>query len=369
MDPVTHTFLGAGLSAAGLRRATPLATATLIVAANAPDADIVSQAWGPYASLAFRRGWTHGVGALIVLPLLVTGAVLAWDRWRRRRRPGTPPARPRAVLGLAAVGVWTHPALDWLNDYGMRWLMPFDSRWSYGDVLFIIDPWVWLLLGGALFVGHSGGRRARGLWTLFAAALSVPVLASGVAPPAARLVWLAGLAAWIAVRFRGGARMARGRSGRVARRGLAAAGAYVLLMLAQAPLAERIAAREAGEAGVEGVRDVMVSPAPADPFRGRVVVRTEAGYRTGSFSWWSTPRTVLDGPALRSDPGHPAARAARTHPEARRYLVWSRFPIFRVREDPDGWRVEIRDARYLGRGEAGGLTGLTVRLDRDLEPR
>ncbi len=28
-----------------------------------------------------------------------------------------------------------------------RLLMPFNDTWFYGDTLFIIDPWVWLLAG------------------------------------------------------------------------------------------------------------------------------------------------------------------------------------------------------------------------------
>ena len=31
------------------------------------------------------------------------------------------------------------PLLDWLNTYGVRFLMPFDGTWFYGDALFIID--------------------------------------------------------------------------------------------------------------------------------------------------------------------------------------------------------------------------------------
>jgi len=36
-----------------------------------------------------------------------------------------------------------HPTLDWLNTYGMRWLMPFSGRWFYGDAVFIVDPGCW----------------------------------------------------------------------------------------------------------------------------------------------------------------------------------------------------------------------------------
>jgi len=132
---------GATLSATGLRRTTPLATATLVLAANAPDVDIVAQAFGSSTALAWRRGLTHGVPALLVLPFLVTGAILAADHLvRRRLHPGALRASARRVLPLAFLGVWSHPVLDWLNTYGMRWWMPASGEWSYGDSLFIVDP-------------------------------------------------------------------------------------------------------------------------------------------------------------------------------------------------------------------------------------
>ena len=35
--------------------------------------------------------------------------------------------------------------MDWTNNYGMRFLLPWDSRWFYGDLVFIIDPYLWIL--------------------------------------------------------------------------------------------------------------------------------------------------------------------------------------------------------------------------------
>src|SRR5262245_35026299 len=145
MDPIAHTFLGGTLAATGLRRATPLATAALLIGANVADVDVVTSFAGNYAALAHRRGWTHGVLALAVLPFVVTGLLLLWDR-ARAGRPGHSPARAGPLLGLVTLGLLSHPTLDWLNNYGMRWLMPFDGRWFYGDALFIVDPWVWLVL-------------------------------------------------------------------------------------------------------------------------------------------------------------------------------------------------------------------------------
>jgi inner membrane protein len=129
LDNVTHTLVGAALAQSGLRRRTPLALATLMVAANIPDVDGALYWMGASASAyGLRRGWTHGVLALALWPFVLTGAALAWDRWvRRRRRPEADPAVPGALLWLALLGVVTHPLLDFLNTYGVRWLMPFSG--------------------------------------------------------------------------------------------------------------------------------------------------------------------------------------------------------------------------------------------------
>jgi inner membrane protein len=360
---VTHTFLGASLSAVGLRRTTPLATATLVLAVNAPDVDLIAQAWGPYTALAWRRGVTHGIPALVLLPFLTLGVVLAWDRWiRRRGRPELEPARGRAVLGLAFLGVWTHPVLDWLNTYGIRWLMPLDPRWSYGDAVFVVDPWIWLLLGGAVFLVHSRSVPARLLWALLALGMSLLVLATGLVPLWGQLLWLTGTGGWILLRMRLGERATGAEGGRVVRWALAGATAYTLFMVVQTPLAERSVLAAAADLGVGPVEDVMVGPIPARPLRRQVILQTPEAYYRGSFDWTAAPRTTLDRSPLERIPTDPVIEAAEAHPEARRYLVWSRYPWHRVVPDGDGWRVEIRDVRYLGRMDVTGLAGVTVRV-------
>src|SRR5690606_37889478 len=137
---------------------TPLATAALVLGANAADVDIVAALFGGDAALHYRRGWTHGVLALAVLPVVQTGALLAFDRAvRRRRRPDAPPARVRPLFALSLLAVLTHPVLDWLNTYGVRLLMPFDGTWFYGDALFIVDPWLWLLAAASVVLARSRG--------------------------------------------------------------------------------------------------------------------------------------------------------------------------------------------------------------------
>ncbi len=308
MDNLCHTLAGAALAQAGLKHRTPLGTATLLVAANLPDLDALAYLRDPVFALAVRRGWTHGLLAMVVLPPLLAGAMLGWDRLVRRRRARAP-ARPGPLLLLAALGIWSHPLLDLLNTYGVRLLAPFSDRWFYGDALFIVDPWLWLLLGGA-----------------------------------------AGLAAW---RERGEdrGRAGRGREAagaRLARAGLVAAGAYCALMAGSGLAARALVRREAAGAGVRFAR-AMVGPVPLDPFRREVLLDLGGAYRRGSFRWGMAPHLRLAPESIPDGLGTPAARAAAATPRGAEFLRWSRFPAATVEPGGDPV-VRLRDLRYARDG-------------------
>ena len=135
MDPITHTLVGASLAETRLKHLTPLAAVTLILGANAPDIDAVALFLDRDMSLHLRRGWTHGILAVTVLPLILTALMVGLDRVQRMLfRRHLPPTTVRSLLILSYVGVLSHPALDWLNTYGIRLLMPFEDRWFYGDL-------------------------------------------------------------------------------------------------------------------------------------------------------------------------------------------------------------------------------------------
>jgi inner membrane protein len=366
MDPVAHTFTGATLFAAGLRRATPLAAAALIMGANAPDVDVFAYFAGPFEAIAFRRGWTHGVLALAIWPFLIAAVLLAWDRWvRRRRDPAAAPARAGPLLALTALAVATHPLLDWLNDYGVRWLMPFDRSWYYGDALVVVDPWVWLALGGVLFLTYSSSRLAIARWTVFWAVTTIVVLATGALVPfEAQIVWLVGVGALVAARVR---RERLVRSERTLERAAVAVLAAFAVYIVATSVATRVARSQVRGAlaalGITGVEQVMVGPAVGNPFAGEVVAVTADTYYLGQWRWLAPTRLNLDGDPL-PRPSGAVFDAAASSPEARKFLTWSRFPVIETETAASGAvLVHFADARYRGRG---GLDGPTVRLDSDL---
>jgi inner membrane protein len=275
--------------------------------------DLLSSFCGPGATLAFRRGWTHGILALVLWPFVLTGVMMALDRGINRVRRASQPSGlvPGQLLLLSSVAILSHPILDTLNTYGMRWLMPFSGRWFYGDTLFIVDPWLWLALG--LGVMLSWARR-------------------GSTQPA---------------------RIALGISF-----------AYVAAMAASTLAARGIARREIAAMSGQPVARLMVSPRPVNPFVRSVVVEQGEVYRTAGFRWLSgrhvEPASVRIFPKGRSD--HPAVQAAAATTLGRRFLGWARFPAFQVEPAGGGdFVVHILDLRYADRpGVSFGWVSIPV---------
>jgi inner membrane protein len=303
MDNLTHTLVGLALAESGLKRTTRLATAALIVGANLPDVDGLVYLFGSGTDgLAFRRGWTHGVLAMILLPPLLVAVLLGWHRLRGKSRDGL---RVGWLVTLAAVAIWSHPLLDLLNTYGVRLLIPFSGRWFYGDALFIVDPWLWV----TLLLGILLARRARG-------------------PSSA---------------------------GRPAQAALLVASVYALLMAAGSRIAERRLDREAPAPAQRS----LASPVPGNPLRRETVRQLDGGYERGRLRlipWEFLPLgTSPSGADLAG-----AAAAARTAPGAA-FLAWARFPYYRTVSVGDSLDVTIADARYGGGGNRSWAS-VTVRV-------
>ena len=170
MDNITHTLVGAALAEAGLKKRTALGGITLVLGANFPDVDIVGAFMG--RNFEVRRGITHGFLALVVLPFVLAGIVWAWDAYvRRANDPSTERVKFWQLVLLSAVSMATHPMLDFMNTYGMRWLMPFVDKWFYADGLFIVDPWIWLALGTITYYLY---RRSKQLSLTETAVVTLP---------------------------------------------------------------------------------------------------------------------------------------------------------------------------------------------------
>jgi inner membrane protein len=278
------------LAEAGLKRRTRFGSATLMIAANLPDIDVLSFL-SDVPAVALRRGWTHGVLAQAVLPILLTGAVLLFERWRPAP-DGTPRARGLPLLVGSYLGVLSHVGMDWLNNYGVRLLMPFSNRWFYGDAVFIIDPWLWLVLAAGIVLARRWNRPA-----VAAAAVSV-------------------------------------------------AAVYILIMVASAFSARQSVLEAWVLAKGTAPAALMVGPVPVNPLRKTVIVDAGDHYARGTFAWWPT-RVRFDPQRVPKNDRDPAVvRAAETDSDFRAVLRWARFPYYALTPSEGGTRVRLADLRF-----------------------
>ena len=158
MDNLTHSLVGAVLGRMGLKRLSPRAMPALIVAANLPDIDSFVARGVGCEPIAAHRGFTHGIGGLVTMPFLTVAIIWLWERLR----PGKEgPLKIGGLLLACFVGVLSHPLLDLMNTYGTRVLEPFSHRWWYADSLFIMDPWIWLMLILGLEMSWRAERLGR----------------------------------------------------------------------------------------------------------------------------------------------------------------------------------------------------------------
>ena len=59
LEPITHFLTGACMARTGFNRRTALATATMTLAAEAPDIDVLGRIRGPVFAFGHHRGFTH----------------------------------------------------------------------------------------------------------------------------------------------------------------------------------------------------------------------------------------------------------------------------------------------------------------------
>lgn len=364
MDPVAHTIVGACLAETGLARRGPLTTATLLIGVNLPDVDAVTYFVSGDVALLVRRGWTHGVLAMATLPLLLTGIMLVVDRWRRRSHPDAPRARWRWLLAMATLAILSHPALDWLNSYGVRLLLPFDDRWFYGDALYIIDPWFWLIAATPVVLAQSRGRMARFAWVTAAVIATIVLVRVPAVPIVAQAIWFGALAGLVVTRWMRGP---RAEAPIVARAAVAVLMCYVTAMVAGARLARADVAdwTQAQRMTVEGIAAL---PVPANPFARDVIVVLPDRYVFALVDWLASPRVRFSNPAIArsSNPG-PIVSAALSAPQARGLRGWMRFPAYEIHPLPHGFRVLIQDVRF-SRMRKAGIGYMVVDVDPDLRP-
>ncbi|MYN09622.1 metal-dependent hydrolase [Pseudoduganella aquatica] len=165
MDNITHTVVGLGVGElvqrslpaepdeAGQRTRHRLLLTACAAASNFPDLDLFLTRLlpDPLGYLLQHRGHTHTL--LYEVPQALLLVALLWLLWPNARALLRRSQHARAGLGAAVVlGFLLHIGMDFLNSYGVHPFYPFDGRWFYGDMIFIIEPVFWVAFGAPLIM-------------------------------------------------------------------------------------------------------------------------------------------------------------------------------------------------------------------------
>ncbi|WP_426194010.1 metal-dependent hydrolase [Massilia sp. DWR3-1-1] len=183
MDNLTHTIVGLAVGELLHRSVRPEAAApaqqtrrrllltACACASNFPDLDLVLVKLlpAPLGYLLHHRGHTHTL--LLEIPQALLLCALLWLLWPAARHllSASAPARG-ALAGTVIGGFLLHIGMDSMNSYGIHPFYPFDMRWLYGDLVFIVEPLFWLGAGVPLLM-TIGRRPLRWALALLLAAL------------------------------------------------------------------------------------------------------------------------------------------------------------------------------------------------------
>ncbi len=370
MDNVTHSLVGAALAQTGLKRWTPLATPTLLLGANFPDIDILV-GFNKLTYLEHHRGITHAIVALPFLSLVLAGLVYAGSQWWRRQRPagnsdqGSAKFWPLFVLSLLAM--CTHPLLDFANSYGWRPFLPWNHEWYYGDIDFVVDPWLWASLGGSLMLVTATTRARLIGWSVLFVGLGLPVVFFAGTSWAIKIVWLVVVALFFSLRT--SLKLTQAMAQELMRGVIVAGLIYfgMLTWLQRTALAKTQAAAPALIQTGEQITKMDALPLPANLLLWRTVISTDKAFYFSDVLLFSSSLPTVRRYDRAS--GEAAAiNAALREPELQAFLRFARFPsISAQRQQDQTTEVEIRDMRFYDLAASANSTFRTsIRLDAQM---
>lgn len=365
MENICHTLVGGALARSGFDRYTPLALPALLVSANFPDIDTVSFLAGDLTYLEHHRGLTHSILGLAVSALGLAAFFWTVGRFLKSRDPEREQVRFVRILVVCSAGLASHFLLDWTNSYGVKPWLPFDATWFYGDLVFIVDPWLWLILAGSLWLGTES-RKGSVAWSAFLLFLAAAVYVGGFLAPDRAGVWpvvvwalmvCVLVAIWLTRRYSGSVLPARVALGAVVVYWAALAVVHSIAMSKVPVLAPN------GESGT-----VVVVPTLMRPDRWRATLVTQEALYSDDVSVFGPQLTNF---ASRTDRhlDDAEARAAATTCAGQTALAFSRFLYAEIAKNPDGSStVTFQDSRFTSLRRAYSFSSVPVRLDRQMNP-
>lgn len=375
MDNLTHSLVGLTAARAGLERLSPGATALCVLAANSPDCDVAVGLFADrWTLLQHHRGITHaivGVAVLsLVLPLIFFGVDRLWARFRNH----APKVKLRGLIIASLIATATHPLLDWTNNYGIRFFLPWSGKWSYGDFVFIVDPYLWLILGGASFLLSAKTTMGKVIWVMLAAAvLTLLIVASPRGgdfsnPRFVIGVWIAAIVIFVVLFMIGAGRR---WGNKVAFAAIALALVYwgFLGYAHSRALAKghMVAARLVAPDG-ETLSRLAAMPTLADPLHWDCVFETERAtyrFRLSLLGFGNSPSSRVVRYEKPSGELAEVMQSVSQQRPAQVFLGFARFPVAQL-ADPNCTTqtlVQLADLRYTEPGRSRGSFALELPVE------
>jgi inner membrane protein len=379
MDNLTHSLIGLAAAKAGLEKLSPGATTLCILAANSPDADIVVLIFGGrWEFLQHHRGITHSIVGSLALAVALPVIFYLGDWLLARVRHRQVNLKFKGLLLASLLVTATHPLMDWTNNYGMRFLLPWSGRWFYGDFVFIIDPFIWMVLGGAAFLLTAKTRKQVIVWIAITLIPTYIVLVgiSGAGTAASRFslrsFWIVGLVALVV--------LYRQKVGELAGAKISfAALAIVIIYCAGLAGTHFLALRDAeiqanaiATKNDEKVIRVVAMPTLANPEGWTCVMETDRASYKFDLSLFANPQVTANPTSenvIRYE--KPVGAAAEVVAKAERdprseiFLGFARFPVMRVVGEDclTQTLVQFADLRYTEPGKGRGTFSLDVPVE------
>jgi membrane-bound metal-dependent hydrolase YbcI (DUF457 family) len=284
----------------------------LVVSGVIPDLDYASYFGGAEAFLRLHRTLFHSIPDAALTACAVAGAFCALDRrldqksnLRETQKKPAAPLTFISALAVCAFGLTAHILLDLASGEGLQLLWPFRAHWTAWSFAANFDPWVLaLLIAGLLIpqlfrlVGEEIGARNKsnsGARTAILTLLLVAAYLGARADLHSRAVGLL-----LSSEYHG--------------REPLAAGAF---------------------------------PTAANPLDWRGVVSTDNTIEEVDVPFGSKADVNPDASVTRYKPQESLALdAASKASAAQTFLKYAEFPLASVSRREDGYRFELRDARF-----------------------
>jgi inner membrane protein len=295
----------------------------LILAANAPDIDILSGLKNSITYLKYHRGIAHSFIGITVLAVILWGFIYLVGK-KVRPKPGLS-LSSRWLLLAAFLGTGSHLLLDFTNAYGVRPFLPFSGRWYAWDIMPIIDP------------------------------LLLALLVLGLAVP-----WLLRL-----ISEEVGARKPRSVAGAV----FCLCAMVALWGIRDFAHRRALSILDSHTYSGEDPRRFSALPVAVNPFTWTGVVETESSFhavRVDALDANGLPEKL--GTFEKPQPS-PALAAAMQTRSGKIFLDFARFPWAQVDESEQGYLVSLRDLRFYNPSAQSRSFTLEVELDKNLQTR